>query len=140
MAQVDEKTKEKIQKQINALALQIKKAGEYADRARIELERLKEELEEYNKKKPFLYATNGTPYEINMYRKYSHTDIEFRICGDSDIYRYIVEVTEPCYPHTLEHRFEKQVFSGRPGEYRWEKQHWIERIELLEGVNDYDKA
>ena len=134
--------KDKLQTQIDDLKLQIKKANEYTDRARIELERLEEKLKECDKK-PYMYTSLNNKYEIVKYRKYSHCYIEFET--ERFKHRYIVpdtfgDVKFPPKSGPIAYCSKDPIFeihdivSGNyvPADY-------IKSIELIPGVDEYDK-
>lgn len=146
--------KEKLQKEIDSLKEEMKRASEHADLARIKIERLEEELKELDKK-PMMRLTDDAPdwlldmsrygrKEITHYRKYSDTFIEFEVFEFR--YRYIESITSNYIKYPLERgvahycSYPKDIFQIYDYSCKdWKDVDYIKYIELIPGVDEYDK-
>lgn len=139
---MDEKLKEKI----DTLKDRIKWAGNLIKDSEKELKELEKQLED--EKRPMAYFTRGKEAAISKYKKYSDIFVEFEV---ADVKYRCVFVQE--YPKTgLWYNFTVDDFiivgSRIEGLVKFEafhslSQRWVEvdnvqRIKLLEGVNEYE--
>ena len=87
-------------------------------------------------KTPMIHGKDGTTREIIRYHRYNDDCVDF----ESNRYKYrmtyIMEIGKNFYPHGKIHRFETydDVFKD------WKETTWISGIELIEGVDEYDKT
>lgn len=132
-------------KELHAAQEAVIKAEEDLEKATEDLKKIVEAIEERAKKKPIMYFTNGSSFEIVKYRKYSDSYVEFETANYK--YRYIKLSKSEKYTlpknglHcTLEshlgHVFEAYDLILN----RYDKLDWIDHIELLEGVDEYDQT
>lgn len=137
----------------NKMFEKLKAAKEAFDKAAEEYQKLSKEIEEALADKPRMVFNKNVSYElaytneITRYFKYSDYYIEFDCYGHT--YRYIRYGDSNKWKFPRAKKLDASytaIFTGRDVFQRysyvsrtWEDVDYIERIELLEGVTEYDK-
>lgn len=135
-----------LQTQLSIARKDVDKARAALETAEKHLKELDEQIKEADKQKPFVYFTDNSREEIIYYRKYSDEYIEFKLDDIFD-YRYVKTYTSKNYTYPprktsvctiitdARNIFERCSLSSK----KYKTVNYIDHIELLEGVDEYDK-
>lgn len=141
-----EMTKHEMTKQFLAAQEAVSKAKKALEKATDDLTRVVKMIEEQVNSKPKLVYKSGWEIEITKYTKYSDKYIEFETIdgrrgryielGASKTYTYPNNKMSVVLESHIGHIFEMYDYIS----HKYTEANLIDHIELLEGVDEYDKA